>query len=77
MGAGEFERPPAHNPSRHLSSELARSRTRWHGKLCVGYMSGLGLGVRQYALPGKPASHGCVSMGRLQQGQTKCSTPGH
>ena len=42
----------------HVSSENPTWVMPWY----FNFASGLGLGLHQYALPGKPASHGCVRM---------------
>jgi L,D-transpeptidase catalytic domain len=42
----------------HVSSENRKWLMPWY----FNFASGQGLGLHQYALPGKPASHGCVRM---------------
>ena len=71
----------------HVSSENPTWVMQWY----FNFASGRGLALHQYALPGKPASHGCVRMlaedakwlyqwatgGRLRQAPTKWPSPAH
>ena len=68
MGTGEFGRrrhttpPGTYHLNWHARVHVSTENRTWIMPWYFNFASGGGLGLHQYSLPGKPASHGCVRM---------------
>jgi hypothetical protein len=54
--------PGTYHLNWHARVHVSTENPTWVMPWCFNFASGLGLALHQYALPGKPASHGCVRM---------------
>jgi hypothetical protein len=55
-------RPGTYHLNWHARVHISREHSDWVMPWYFNFSSNKGLGLHQYALPGRPASHGCVRM---------------